>query len=172
MASTEHIRKTFERNRKALQLKPSLGQNTGYTKICVRDGTTCEIENGEWKFTVDLGETDGGNNKGPGPGVLERAALGSCLAIGYSKWAAYMEVPIDSIEVEVESDIDARASFGLGQEKPGYSEIRYNVHVSSEAPEEEVRKVLDEADRHSPVLDDFTRGIPVKRNEIIKQVTV
>lgn len=32
-----------------------------------------EIEHGKWKFTADVGTDAGGNDEGPGPGVLERA---------------------------------------------------------------------------------------------------
>lgn len=163
MSSPATLKKVFERNRKAIELRPSIGRGSSTTHIRLHDGTTCEIEHGKWKFTADVGADAGGNDAGPGPGVLERAALGTCLAIGYSTWAAVMDVPIDSIEVDVESEFDARGQYGIGDEPAGFNRIRYVVRIASPAPEDDIRAVIEAADRHSPVRDDFARAIPVER---------
>lgn len=168
MADPETLRKTYRRNAKAITLRPAVGMSTGHTTVRVRDGTTCEVENGPWTFTADVGTDQGGNDAGPGPGVLERAALGSCLGIGYSQWAALLEVPIDRIQVEVESEFDARGSFGIEDQPPGFTRLRYRVTIESPASESEIQEVIDQADRHSPVLDDFRRPIPVEREIHIK----
>jgi uncharacterized OsmC-like protein len=165
----EKIRTAIERNTKALTLKPSIGQGTAVTRVRVREGLTCDIEEGAWKFTADMSEKHGGNGAGPNPGVLGRAALGSCLAIGYSMWAARLGVPLASLEVEVQADYDSRGEYGVGDVSPGYREVRYVVKVESEAPEADVRRVLEEAERHSPYLDIFRRPQNVRRElEILR----
>lgn len=163
MAEPETIKAAFERNKRALELRPSIGQNTARTTIRVRNGTTCEIESGTKRLTCDVGVDAGGNDAGPGPGILERGALGSCLAIGYATWAAVLDIPVDRIEVEVESDYDARGQFGITGDAPGFSELRYRVHIESPASEAAVEELIKKADNHSPVLDDFKRPVPVKR---------
>jgi uncharacterized OsmC-like protein len=134
----------------------------------VREGTTCEITASGKKLICDVGIDTGGNDAGPGPGILERGALGSCLAIGYATWAAYLEIPIDSIEVNIESDYDASGQFGVGNDPPGFKELRYKVLIESQASKEKIRKLIEKADAHSPVLDDFRRPIPIKREINIK----
>ncbi|PWN08135.1 OsmC family protein [Rhodohalobacter mucosus] len=163
MSDTNTIRRVFERNVEALEKRPSIGQSTGSTTVRLRNGTTCVITNGSKELVCDVGREQGGNDEGPGPGVLERGALGSCLAMGYSMWAAYLDIPVDHIEVHVESDFDARAMFGVGKNPPGFKEIRYDVMIESEADEETLQELIEKADAHSPVLDDFTRPVPVKR---------
>lgn len=74
-----------------------------------------------------------------------------------------MEVPVDSIEVEVKTQFDARGMVGVEDRPPGFTSIRYKVHIESPASEAEVQKVIDSADRHSPVRDDFSRAISVER---------
>lgn len=171
MADPKTIKEAYERNRQALELRPQKAKSTAVTKIRLFNGTTCEVEHKHWKFKVDIGPSEGGNDAGPGPGILERGALGSCLAIGYSQRAAVLEIPIDKIEVDVESDFDARASFGLDDDNPpGFKELRYHVYIESTASEEEIRRVIEETDKHSPVLDDFKRAIPVKREVTIKSI--
>ncbi|MDX1641827.1 MAG: OsmC family protein [Balneolaceae bacterium] len=168
MSDPKTIKKAFERNRKALKKRPSIGQSTATTKIRVHDGTTCEITASGKKLICDVGTEQGGNDAGPGPGILERGALGSCLAMGYSLWAAHLEIPVDEIEVEVESDFDARGQFGITDDPPGFKELRYIVTIESPASEDKIRELIAKADSHSPVLDDFKRPIPVKRELKIK----
>lgn len=168
MADPTTIKNAFERNIRALKLRPSIGQSTARTRIKVRDGTTCEIESGSKRMTVDVGKDAGGNDAGPGPGILERAALGSCMAIGYATWAAHMEIPIDDIQIEVVTEFDARGQFGLADIPPGFKSIRYYVTIESPASEEEIKKLVERADRCSPVLDDFKRAIPVEREITVK----
>lgn len=163
MADIDTIRTAFERNARAVELRPSIGQGTGKSTVRVRDGTTCEIEGGGWTLTADVGTAQGGNNAGPGPGVLERAALGSCLAIGYVTWAAHLGVPIDDLEVDVETDFDARGQLGIGDRPAGFDRIRYHVRIQSPASEADIRRMVDAADSHSPVRDDFARALPIER---------
>lgn len=168
MADPKTIKEAFERNRKAVQLRPSMGQSKVVTKVRLYDGTTCEVQHKDWKFNVDIGTSEGGNNAGPGPGILERGALGSCLAIGYSQRAAMLEIPVDKIEVDVESEFDARGMLYLDDHPPGFDILRYKVYIESPASEEEVMQIIDDTDQHSPVLDDFKRAIPVEREVTIK----
>ena len=108
--------------------------------------------------------TSGGTNAGPTPGVLGRGALGSCLAVGYGMWAARLGVPIDALEVRVEADFDSRGELGVSDTvPPGYSQVRYFVTVSSRAPEADVRRVIDTADKYSPYRDVFARAHDVRR---------
>ncbi|NGP75856.1 OsmC family protein [Balneolaceae bacterium YR4-1] len=168
MADPNTIKNVFKRNVKALKLRPSIGQSTALTHVHVVDGTTCEIVSGSKRLTVDVGKDAGGNDAGPGPGILERAALGSCLAIGYATWAAYLEIPIDDIKVDVETEFDARGQFGVADIPPGFKSIRYSVTIESPASEEEIKRLVEKADKYSPVRDDFQRAIPIQRELTIK----
>lgn len=168
MADPKTIKEAFERNQKALQLRPSKAKSTTTTKVRLFDGTTCEVEHKHWKFKVDIGTSEGGNDAGPGPGILERGALGSCLAIAYSQRAAMLDIPIDSIEIDVESDFDARGMLHITDDPAGFDAIRYKVYIESPAPEDQIMQMIEDADKHSPVLDDFSRAIPVVREVEIK----
>ncbi len=164
MATPDELKTIIERNQKALRLRPSIGMGTATTKVRIRNGVTCDIEDGQWKLIADESPGDGGAGLGPDPGVFGRAALGTCLAMGYVQWAAVMEVPIDSLEVAVEADYNAAAMFAVDDSAPpGWGAIRYTVDISSPASEERVRELVEHADRYSPLLDDFSRPVPVSR---------
>jgi len=156
------LKSIMERNKKALKLRPNIGQGTATTTVRIRDGLTADIEDGQWKLVADEGTSDGGNGLGPDPGVFTRAGLGSCLAIGYVMWAAVFDVPLDSVEVTVEADYDARGAYGVEDSlAPGWAAVRYTAEISSPAPEEKVRELIEYADSHSSVLDIIRRAIPV-----------
>jgi uncharacterized OsmC-like protein len=164
MSSAEKIGTAFDRTVKALTLKPALGKGTGLSVSRIKDGLTCETTEGNWKVVSDMGTQVGGNSSAPTPGVYGRAALGSCLAIGYVMYAAKLGVPITSLEVEVQADYDDGPLFGVGNLPPGYIEVRYNVTIESPASEQDVMRVIDEGDVHSPYLDIFSRGQRCVRN--------
>ena len=161
--ATETIRTAFERNAKAISLRPSVGQGTAKTKITLRDGLTCEVEDGPWKMAVDMSIKSGGDGQAPDPGVYGRTALGSCLAIGYAQWAAKLGVAIDTLTVEVHADYDSGASHAVSDAPPGYRQVRYIVTIESDTPEADIMRVLDEADTHSPYRDVFARPIDLRR---------
>ena len=73
-------------------------------------------------------------------------------------------MPIESLEVDVEADYDSRGELGISEDvPPGYTQVRYTVTVTSPASEEDVLRVLDTADRHSPYRDVFARAHDVRR---------
>jgi uncharacterized OsmC-like protein len=159
MSENDKIKSAIDRVSQTLTQRPSFGLGTGISKTTIVKGLTCQMQEGNWKFTADMPEQIGGNGAGPTPGVYGRAALGSCLAIGYMMKAAQLGVPINSLEVEVQADYDDGALLGTSQNTPpGYLDVRYSVTVDSDASQEEIMRVLDEADKHSPYLDVFSRA--------------
>lgn len=169
MSDTERIKAAFERVADAMSRRPSLGRGTGVSRTRVDRGLRCEIEEGPWKLATDMSEQAGGTGSAPTPGVFGRAALGSCLATSYMMYAARLGVPFDALEVEVQTDYDNGALFGVTDGPAGYSEVRYVVTVESAAPEADILRVLDEADAHGPYLDVFGRAQVCRREVRIGQ---
>jgi uncharacterized OsmC-like protein len=162
--ATEQIRAAIERNVKAVTLRPTIAQNTAVTRIRLRNGLACDIEEGPWRLVAGMAEKFGGTSEGPTPGVFGRAALGSCLAVGYAMWAARLGIQLDGLDIEIHADYDARGELGLSDDiRPGYSQIRYVVHVSSPASEAEITRWLDTADRYSSWRDNIANAVPIVR---------
>jgi uncharacterized OsmC-like protein len=160
----EVIRTALERNAQAVSLRPAVGQGTAVSRARLREGLTCDVQEGDWKLVVGMPQSMGGANEGPTPGVFGRAAFGTCLAISYGLWAARLGVPLESVEVDVSADYDARGELGVSSEvRPGYLEMRYLVRIESSAPERDVLRVLDTADRYSTFVDVFSNGVPLRR---------
>jgi uncharacterized OsmC-like protein len=165
MTRTGGLKSVSERNAKAMRLRPSVAQGTATTKVRLRAGTTaCDIEDGPWRLTADLDASMGGDGTAPDPGVFARAGLGSCLLGGYLLWGARLGVPIDDVQVVVETDYDARGMYAVDDAvTPGWGGVRCTVSITSPASPERVREMVAKADRYSPILDDITRAMHVAR---------
>ncbi len=170
MSDSATIQAAFQRNAQVLTQRPALGRKTDTTRVCVRDGLTCEIEDGPWKLTADLGVKCGGNGLGPTPGTFGRAAFGSCLAMCYVMWAAELCVPLTQVEVEVQADSDVRGMYGVDDVPAGYQEVRYIVSVTSPASHADIMRVVDTAEAHSPYFSVFSQPQNVKRDVRIHRV--
>lgn len=164
MNDTEGIKAAIIRNEDKIRARPAIGQLTKSSTARIRGDLTCEIEDGPWKLTADMRKSLGGRNKGPDPGVFGRAAVSSCLAIGYAVWFARMDVPLNAIDVEISADFDYGGVLGVSDAAASYSEFRYAVTVDSPADEKEIIKVLDWADAHSPWLSNTKTAFDPKRS--------
>ncbi len=158
-----NIKEVFERNRKLFSLKPEKGRTTSHSVSRITSGLSCEVKEGPWKFTVDLPEGAGGNNTGPTPGVLGRAAFGSCLAITCRLYAETRDLSIDHISVEVEADYDDAVMFGCSDERAGYTELRYTVQITSNESPDTIEKLISDAEKAGAYLDIFSNSVPCKR---------
>ena len=157
------VREAFERKAKAVALRPAVGKKTARTTARLKPGLECRVEEGAWTLTAGMSENNGGNNAGPSPGFFGRGALGSCLAIGIGMWAARMGVRIDDLTINVEADYDSRGELGVSDDvPPGYTEVRCTISVVSSAPEADVRRVIEQAEKYSPYKDVFSRATPLR----------
>ena len=125
MADVTTIRQIAERHVELLARRPDRGLLTCRTRARRVAGLRCEIEEGPWRLAADMPRKIGGEETGPTPGVLGRAALASCLVIGVSAWSARLGIELGAVEVEVETDFDARGELGMGEVEPGYSVIAW-----------------------------------------------
>lgn len=163
METSERIKRSFERNRRALSLKPGIGRGTATTRAQLIEGLLFSVEDGAWKMHVDLSEKSGGTGSAPDPGVYGRTALASCLGINYAQQGAARGLQITRLEVFVEADYDSNGSHGTLDQPPGYRQVRYRVLIEADATEEEIQRFVEEADRLCPYLDIFSRAIDVRR---------
>jgi uncharacterized OsmC-like protein len=158
------IAEALDRLDAVLVKRPSFGVDTERSVSTITDGLKCTSQEGSWRFETDLPDTMGGESSAPSPGVLGRAALGSCLAMGYQMRASRMGVPVESVRVEIEADYDVAGMLSTQADaRPGYSEVRYHVHIESDAAKPDIMRILDEADRLSPYRDVFGATTPLLR---------
>ncbi len=158
-----NIKRALIRLEDAVRRRPGFGHSTGTSTSTLVDGLRCVTQDGDHQVWTDLPPALGGEGTGPTPSILLRAALGSCVAMGYRLRAARRSVAVDTIRVEVETDFAVAGMLNPGSDLPsGFIEIRYRVEIDGPTPAQTDR-LVDEGDRLSPVLDAVTRANRVIR---------
>jgi uncharacterized OsmC-like protein len=152
--SAADIKELFERKASAMARRPAFGRGSGQAHVRLEAaGFRCEVAHGARTLLVDQPTSEGGADAGPHPGQLMRASLGACLAMGYRIWGARLGVAIDAVEVELTCEFDARGQLGVANDVAvGWQQVRFDVTITSGAPEGAVRNVVATADRLSPML--------------------
>ena len=157
MSSDEVIGTALSRTRKAIELRPSLGQGTMAVKLHLDRGIHCVTQSDQWRTEIDDPASYGGEDSAPSPSVYGFSALASCLAMSIKMLAVQSGTVIETIDVEVESDYDERAFFDLGDAQPGYQNFRMRIQVKSDAPEEVIEALVAEAREKSNWFNTFSR---------------
>ncbi len=73
----------------------------------------------------------GGSDTAPNPVEQLLAALGNCLAVGYAANLSAAGIPIESLRVDVEGDLDLHSFLGLRAGHAGFSGIRASVNIDT-----------------------------------------
>ncbi|HEY8925160.1 MAG TPA: OsmC family protein [Polyangia bacterium] len=147
------LKAMFERRVRAMVRRPAFGHGTGQARIRLGDGLACDVEHPERQLVADQPAAEGGAGRGHPPDELMRASIGASLAMGYRLWGARLGIRIDSIEVEMTCEYDERGQLGVADDvSPGWQSVRFDVTIASDAAEDEIRRVVDTADRLSPML--------------------
>jgi len=103
-----------------------------------------------------------GSNAGPNAVEAVLHALASCLAVGFVYNAAAQGIRVDSLEFDLEGDLDLHGFLGLSdQVRPGYQNIRLSYRVKSDAPRQKLEALCEYVQKTSPVLDIIRNPVPV-----------
>jgi uncharacterized OsmC-like protein len=134
------------------------------TEARMGDGTRVDIRAGVFEFAADEPVSVGGTGSAPNPVQMALAALGSCQAITYRYWASELGLRLDAVTVTVEADFDTGAFFGFpGAGSPAPSGVRCSVALEGPEPAGRYEELAAAVDEHCPVLDLFSRPVPVER---------
>ncbi len=103
-----------------------------------------------------------GNNQGPNAVESVLQALASCLVVGFSYNAAAQGFNVNSIELDLEGEIDLHGFLGLSEDiRPGYEGINLVHRTDCDAPPEKVAELWAHVQKTSPVLDILRSPVPV-----------
>ncbi|SDL04271.1 OsmC family protein [Aliiruegeria lutimaris] len=96
-----------------IRADPVRARSTIRTTSHVGEGLACEVTQGPFSATLDLGKGTGSDAAGSSPGFFARAAIAGCVAIAVKMLAARNGVRFDNIDVAIETDFDDAALFGI-----------------------------------------------------------
>jgi uncharacterized OsmC-like protein len=142
--------------------EPDKAKVTFTSESRLQDGFHSKIALRDHALTVDEPAELGGTDKGPNPVELILAALGSCQEITYRAYASALGIPLESVSVKLDGDIDLRGFFAVTDGvRAGYQAIRGTVELTSSASEEQLQTLRKVVNDHCPVLDILSNPVPV-----------
>ena len=168
---------------KRIRENPALGKRTVKVRSTWKRGVKALVEIGAQEIggqsavpptrkffvTMDAPSGLGGVDAAPTAAESLVGAFAGCLISGIATNGALFDVPIDSITVDMEADIDFRGLLGHDKSvRNGFGDIRYTVTIQSPAPEEKVRRCKETIDRKSPVADTIANPVNVTSKFIFK----
>ncbi|MEM9682897.1 MAG: OsmC family protein [Pseudomonadota bacterium] len=165
MSEMNAIKDALTRAEKTVTLRPERGQRTYCSVATVGEGTRCDVAEAGRTLTLDVGKALGGQDAGPNPSMVYRSAMSGCIAIGVKQWAARRDVPVEHVEVSLETDVDARGQLGVRDDiVPGFEAIRLSIVVTSTASQEEIEQLVTASLKYSPLMDALLRPQSVERH--------
>ncbi len=106
-----------------------------------------------------------GTDMGANPVEQILHGLAGCITTTTIYYAAAKGIKIDEMETIFVGDLDLRGFLGLpGRTRNGYEQIRVTVKIKSDASEDDIRELIELAQRRSPVYDIVTNPVPVSIN--------
>lgn len=119
------------------------------------------VQMGETRWITDSAPALAGHGLGPTAPEMLLGALASCLVHTYLIQAALLNLPFESVEVEVRGVLPMDGVVGLPYERPPQiEEILYTAHVRSSASPEDIARMHQAVEETCPVLN--TLRFPTK----------
>ena len=133
----------------------------------LQEGVKVLAKSRNFEFTIDEPKNLGGTDTGMNPVETVLAALGACQAIVARVYAKKFNIQFDNLWVDVEGDLDTDGFMNISDVRRGYSEIRYNIHIATNAPKEKVAEFVQFIEKTCPVGDTLANPVSLKLNDIV-----
>jgi uncharacterized OsmC-like protein len=122
----------------------------------------CSVETGRALVEAGLHPATGGTGALACSGDLLLEALVACAGVTLRSVATSMELDVSGT-VRAEGDLDFRGTLGVDREAPvGFTAIRLRFELESDAPAEELDKLLERTERYCVVYQTLVGGVPVE----------
>lgn len=117
------------------------------------DAIACKVETGRALVAAGLHPGTGGSGAFACSGDMLLQALAACAGVTLKAVATALSVPIRAGTVRAEGDLDFRGTLGVAKDAPvGFSDIRLVFALDTDAPQEQLDRLLALTERYCVVL--------------------
>jgi len=129
----------------------------------IGEGVTCSVQTGRAMVEAGLHPASGGTGLSACSGDMLLQALAACAGVTLKSVATSMEIPIERGTVHVEGDLDFRGTMAVSKEVPvGFAAIRVRFDLESDAPPEQLHRLVDLTERYCVVYQTLLSAPPVE----------
>jgi len=119
----------------------------------------CKVETGRAVAAAGLHPATGGSGLELCSGDMLLEALVACAGVTLKAVATALDIPLKSGSVSAEGDLDFRGTLGVAKEAPvGFAQIRLAFQVESDAPQEQLDRLLKLTERYCVVYQTIKHG--------------
>jgi uncharacterized OsmC-like protein len=126
-------------------------------------GVSCRLSTGRALVEAGLHPATGGSGTQACSGDMLLEALVACAGVTLSAVATSLGIPIRSGTLRAHGDLDFRGTLGVAKEAPvGFKEIRLEIELESDAPTEQLAKLLELTERYCVVYQTLKAAVPMR----------
>lgn len=127
------------------------------------DGFKIETKSRQHLAWVDQPESGGGTDAGPTPLEYLFISLAGCIVTIGHIVAKQQRLPVRSIEVHVEGELDTDVLMGKRADvRAGFSAVRVRTKIDADMSQAEKEKFLSEVDARCPISDNIQNLTPIE----------
>jgi uncharacterized OsmC-like protein len=139
--------------------EPAAALVTLAARATLDEGVSCSVQTGRAVAQAGLHPASGGDGSLLCSGDMLLEALVACAGVTMRAVATSIGVQITSGTVSAEGDLDFRGTLAVEREAPvGFEAIRLSFDLDSDAPEEELERLLELTERYCVVYQTLAGG--------------
>jgi len=129
----------------------------------IGEGIACRVDTGSALIEAGLHPATGGTGLQACSGDMLLEALIACAGVTLRAVATALGIELKDAKLAAEGDLDFRGTLGVAKDAPvGFREIRLKFDLESDAPAEQLQKLLELTERYCVVLQTIRNGPTVK----------
>lgn len=132
------------------------------------NGMQVESQSKNFKFYMDEPIKMGGTDLYMSPVEALLCALGGCQAIVAAAFAKAKGITFENFYVDIEGDLDLAGFMGNKDVRPGFQEIRYQMHFKSSDTQEKLEEFAAFIEATCPIGDSITNGVKLVNTGVIR----
>jgi uncharacterized OsmC-like protein len=132
-------------------------------KAKLDEGISCKVETGRAIAIAGLHPATGGSGHELCSGDMLLEALAACAGVTVRAVSTALGINVRGGTVEAEGDLDFRGTLGVDKEAAvGFKSIRVKFTLDTEAPQEQIDKLLTLTERYCVVLQTVRNSVPAE----------
>jgi uncharacterized OsmC-like protein len=126
------------------------------------ENISCRVETGKALVEAGLHPGSGGDGSFACSGDMLLEALVACAGVTLKAVATALQVPLRGGTVRAEGDLDFRGTLGVDRQAPvGFSAIRLHFDLDTDAPREQLDKLIQLTERYCVIYQTLRTPPPV-----------
>ena len=129
----------------------------------IGEGLTCKVETGKALVAAGLHPSTGGDGRSACSGDMLLEALVACAGVTLNSVATALGIVVRDASVHAEGDLDFRGTLGVDKTAPvGFRAVRLRFDLDTDAPPEQVAKLLELTERYCVVYQTLRSPPPIE----------